>query len=233
MLRGLLGATNASTWAFVEKTHPTPGFIPEVVMPAEGQILAQLDNDPAVSGHLSESYRLHADPDSTGGTEWITTGPFETTEGSLTKNFITGVVNERTTESKQIMAWVRTDASKSANFQQYDYTYFNNHLLIAGIPAVASLEKLDDPKETAAFSTVGLDGIRSGADAYQKPLLPVLDAIKDSRDGSPIFRAYLFLRVMDLMKLQPDAWGLLFCPAARKGARGPKAYPEHCRWGGQ
>jgi hypothetical protein len=59
-----------------------------------------------------------------------------------------------------------------------------------------------------------LEKVWSG-DAYSKPLLEVLDSIKDSREGSPLFRAYLFLRLMDLMNLQPDAWGLTFCPAAR------------------
>jgi hypothetical protein len=45
--------------------------------------------------------------------------------------------------------------------------------------------------------------------------LEVLDSIKDSREGSPLFRAYLFVRLMDIMNLQPDAWGLTFCPAAQ------------------
>jgi hypothetical protein len=60
-----------------------------------------------------------------------------------------------------------------------------------------------------------LEKVLASGDSYAKPLLEVLDSIKDSREGSPLFRAYLFLRLMDLMNLQPDAWGLTFCPAAR------------------
>jgi hypothetical protein len=60
-----------------------------------------------------------------------------------------------------------------------------------------------------------LEKVLVGGDSYAKPLLEVLDSIKDSREGSPLFRAYLFLHLMDLMNLQPDAWELTFCPAAR------------------
>jgi hypothetical protein len=59
-----------------------------------------------------------------------------------------------------------------------------------------------------------LEKVWSG-DSYSKRLLEVLDSIKDSGEGSPLFRAYLFLRLVDLMNLQPDAWGLTFCPEAR------------------
>jgi hypothetical protein len=50
-------------------------------------------------------------------------------------------------------------------------------------------------------------------------LLDVLDAIKDSREGSPIFRAQLFCSLVEIMEFQPDAWGLSFCPAARADSK--------------
>jgi hypothetical protein len=59
---------------------------------------------------------------------------------------------------------------------------------------------------------VGLEDF-FGTTAYSKPLLEVLDAVKDSREGSSIFRAYLFLRLVDIMELQPESWGLAFAPA--------------------
>ena len=77
------------------------------------------------------------------------------------------------------------------------------------------LEQIGALNEASSFHSVGLEKVLSGGDSYAKPLLEVLDSIKDSREGSPLFRAYLFLRLMDLMNLQPDAWGLTFCPAAR------------------
>jgi hypothetical protein len=42
--------------------------------------------------------------------------------------------------------------------------------------------------------------------------------VKDSEAGSPIFRAYLFTRLVELMEYQPEEWGLSFCPSARAGA---------------
>ena len=50
-------------------------------------------------------------------------------------------------------------------------------------------------------------------DAYTKSLLGVLDSIKKTDQGSPLFRAYLLSKLVDLMSLRPDAWGLSFCPA--------------------
>src|SRR5262249_14349070 len=54
-----------------------------------------------------------------------------------------------------------------------------------------------------------------GGDTYAQPLLASLDAIKDSEQGSPIFRAYLLCQLVELMQFQPDEWGLSFCPSAR------------------
>jgi hypothetical protein len=55
-LRNLLRATNASTWAFIGKSHPTL-LVPEAIMPAEQQIFQQLNNDPAVNAS-HQRYRL-------------------------------------------------------------------------------------------------------------------------------------------------------------------------------
>jgi hypothetical protein len=195
-LRILLGATNASTWAFIGKTHPAR-LVPEVVMPAEQQIFQQLNNDPAVSTiHLR--YRLWLDQEGKNSVEWITAGSFETSTGW-----------------KQIKAWTPSASATSATFEDRDYGYFDGQYKLSPTRPVYRVEQLDNRDETASFNSVGLEKVLAGGDSYAKPLLEVLDSIKDSRDGSPLFRAYLFLRLMDLMNLQPDAWGLTFCPAAR------------------
>jgi hypothetical protein len=58
----------------------------------------------------------------------------------------------------------------------------------------------------------------SGGSSFTKPGLEMLDVIKSSGDGSPVFRAYLFSSLVELMGFQPDAWGLSFCPSANADA---------------
>jgi hypothetical protein len=195
-LRVLLGATNASTWAFIGKAHPAR-LVPEVVMPAERQIFQQLNSDPAVSA-FHQRYRLWLDQDGKNSVEWITAGSFEASTGW-----------------KQIKAWTPSASATSATFGDHDYGYFDGQYKLSPTQPVYRVEQLDNRDETASFNSVGLEKVSAGGDAYAKPLLEVLDSIKNSTEGSPLFRAYLFLRLMDLMNLQPDAWGLTFCPAAR------------------
>jgi hypothetical protein len=194
-LRILLGATNPSTWAYTGKT-PAAKFIPEIAMPTERRIFEQLNSDPAVSGSHPRS-RLLLDRDGTSSVEWITAGAFETSTGW-----------------KQIKAWTPSASAPSANFADHEYGYFDGQFKLSPTQPVYRVEQLGDRNETAIFNSVDLGKVSSGGSSYGKPLLEVLDSIKDSREGSPLFRAYLFLSLVDLMKLQPDAWGLSFCPAA-------------------
>jgi len=198
-LRILLGATDARTWAFIGKPHPAQ-LVPEVVMPAERQTLQQLNNDPAV-GSIHQRYRLGLDQDGKNSVEWITAGALETSTGW-----------------KQIMAWVPSPSATSATFEDHDYGYFDGHYKLSPTQPVYHLELLNGQDETASFNSVGLEKVLANDDTYAKPLLEVLDSIKNSHDGSSLFRAYLFLRLVDLMDLQPDGWGLTFCPVARAHA---------------
>jgi hypothetical protein len=129
---------------------------------------------------------------------WITAGAFETSSGW-----------------KKITAWASSASATSATFEDHDYGYFDDQYRLSPTQPVYRLEQLDNRDETASFNSVGLEKVLAGGNSYAKPLLEVLDSIKGSREGSPLFRAYLFLRLMDLMNLQPDAWGLTFCPVAR------------------
>jgi len=193
ILRNLLGATNASTWAFIGKAH-TASFVPEVVMPAERQIFQQLNSEPAIS-EIHHRYSIYVYGQFQ--TVWITCGSFEASTGW-----------------KKITAWTPSVSATSATFEDRDYGYFDGKFRLSTTQPVYELSLFDSPDETASFHSVGLEKFWSG-DSYTKPLLEVLDSVKDSREGSPLFRAYLFLRLLDVMNLQPDSWGLTFCPAAR------------------
>lgn len=195
-LRSLLSATNAATWAFINKGKST-SFIPEIAMPAERAFFQRLNADPSVNAS-HQQYRLWLDRENTKSVEWITAGAFETSQGW-----------------KQIKAWTPSATATSASFEDRDYGYFDGQWKMSPTQPIYRLEQVTALKEASAFGEIGLGKVWSGGSTYGKPALEVLDAIKDSRVGSAVFRAYLFCSIVELMEFQPDAWGLSFCPSAR------------------
>ena len=198
-LRSLLGATNAATWAFINQGKPA-GLVPEIAMPAERAFFQRLNADPAVSAN-HQYYRLWLDRESTKSVEWITAGSFENSQGW-----------------KQIQAWTPSASATSATFEDREYGNFDGQWKLSPTQPIYRLERIGNLKEASAFGTIGLGKVWSGGSAYGSPLLEVLDAVKDSRDGSPVFRACLLCSLVELMEFQPDAWGLSFCPSARAHA---------------
>jgi hypothetical protein len=49
--------------------------------------------------------------------------------------------------------------------------------------------------------------------AEETAILPLLETIVNSKQGSPVFRAWLFSRLTDLTKFQPYAWGAAYSPS--------------------
>lgn len=198
-LRSLLGATNAATWAFINKSKPA-SLVPEIAMPAKRAFFQRLNADPAVSAS-HQHYRLWLDRERTKSVDWITIGPFADSLGW-----------------KKIKAWTSSVSATSATFEDRDYGYFDGQWKLSPTQPIHRLEQVSDFKDASAFGTVGLGKVWSGGSTYGRPLLEVLDAVKDSVDGSPVFRAYLLCSLVELMEFQPDAWGLSFCSSARAHA---------------
>jgi len=196
-LRSLLCATNAGAWAFLQKTK-TPHLVPEVVMPAERAIFEQLNSDPAVSG-LHRRYRLTLDPEGRNTVIWITSGAFEPALGW-----------------KKIAACTWAESMTAAAFEEREYGYFDGQYKLSASQPLYRVEQLVQADETAAFNSVGLEKVLTPGDVYSKPLLEVLDSLKASTNGSASFRAYLFITLANVMQLQPQGWGLAFCPAVQK-----------------
>lgn len=193
-LRYLLDATNAATWSYIQK-QPSPDFIPGVVMPAERRILEELDKDPAVSAD-HQHYRFWLDSQGSNTVEWITDGALDTSTGW-----------------KSIPAWTVSATATVADFTSHDYGFFDGQCKLSPTQPVFHIDQLNAPDETVCFHASGLDTLLSNNDTYTKSLLAVLDSIKNSQEGSSLFRAYLFSQLVNLMDLRPDSWGLTFCPA--------------------
>jgi hypothetical protein len=199
VLRSLLDATNAATWAFIKKAK-SPKLIPQIAMPVESGLFKQLNEDPAVNAD-HQRYRFWLDPNGTKTVEWITAGVLDNSVGW-----------------KQIKAWAVSQSDTNATFADRDYGYFGGQWKLSPTQPVYRLDQTSSLKETSAFDVAELGKVWPGADAYARPLLQSLDAVKDSDAGSPVFRAYLFTRLVELMEYQSDEWGLSFCPSARAGA---------------
>jgi hypothetical protein len=198
-MRTLLGATNADTWAFINKRKSTL-LIPEIAMPAERAFLLALLGDPAVSaGH--QRYRLWFDRENTKSVEWITAGSLENSQGW-----------------KQIKAWTPSPSDSSAVFENRDYGYFDGQWKLSPTQPIYRLEQLGSVKVADSFGELNIGKVWSGGSTYERPALEILDAIKNSNNGSSVFRAFLFSRIIELMQFQPEAWGLSFCPSARTHA---------------
>jgi hypothetical protein len=196
VLRSLIGATNPATWAFIRKSKPL-NLTPELVMPAEKSIFQQLNADPAVNGD-HRHYRLWLTGDGTKTVDWVTAGALDTATGW-----------------KQIKAWEVSADATNAVFQDHDYGYFAAQWKLSPTQPIYRLEELPAANATATFTTADLGKIWQNGDTYSGPLLKALDTIKNSNDGSAIFRAYLLCRLVDVMAFQPDGWGLPFCPSLR------------------
>lgn len=199
VLRSLLGVTNTATWAFINKGKPA-NLVPEIAMPAERTFLQRLNADPAISAN-HQHYRLWLDREGTKSVEWITAGSLDNSQGW-----------------KQIKAWTPSVDATSATFGDREYGNFEGQWKLSPTQPIYRLEQVSGLKGPSAFAAVGLGKVWSSGSTYGGPLLEVLDAVKDSRDGSPVFRAYLFCNLVELMEYQPDAWGLSFCPSARTHA---------------
>ena len=62
-------------------------------------------------------------------------------------------------------------------------------------------------------------GIGDPGSSPRMQLVTVLDLIHEDRSTSPLFRAWLYLRVVEMMEVQPEGWGLTFAPLIHRHKR--------------
>jgi hypothetical protein len=195
VLRSLLNATNPATWAFIKKGK-APTLIPEIAVPAERTFFQQLNADPALNAS-HQRYRFGLNPENTKSEEWITVGNLD---GSL--------------GWKTINAWT-VSYDGSVTFSDHNYGFFNGQWKLSAAQPIYKLDHSPNLTEAAPFTAAELGKVWGGAETYNRPLLQALDAVRDSSEGSPICRAYLVCQLAKMMELQPDEWGLSFCPSLR------------------
>jgi hypothetical protein len=77
-----------------------------------------------------------------------------------------------------------------------------------------NIEELAPTPEKELYDRSGLARLLDGnTGQYQTSLLQTLDDINQDRRASPLFRAWLFLQVCEMIDAQPLQWGAAFAPA--------------------
>ncbi len=67
--------------------------------------------------------------------------------------------------------------------------------------------------ECDAYERIGLgDLIDPNTGNYQKPIVQLLDQLARDDGSSAIFRAFVSMRLFELLELRPEAWGTTWCP---------------------
>jgi hypothetical protein len=76
-----------------------------------------------------------------------------------------------------------------------------------------SVEQPTPTPERELYDRAGLSRlIDSNTGKYQVSLLQALDEINQDRRASPIFRAWLFMNVCEIIDVQPSQWGAIWSP---------------------
>ena len=196
LLRSLLCGGNDALWNHLKNSTGSE-FMPKGVMPAEKKHFLELKNEDAINPELySYSLRLTVEPPSS--VTWIT-------EGKLNK-------------SEQVWSKVRVftpgSSATSFGFGVAEYGWFDGRYVLPGNQSLQEIRLIGPCTETKSFFTLRLpELVALHNDTYQFPLLKTLDELKVSREDSPLFRAYLFLRLCEFMELQPEGWGVPFSPS--------------------
>ncbi|MEI7730140.1 MAG: hypothetical protein WCO56_11250 [Verrucomicrobiota bacterium] len=193
LLRFLLNATNASEWAFLNKEQPML-FVPETVFPGEQAFLNHIKQDTAIIGR-HQRLRLWLDEKGTKVLEWIIEGTLNSDAGWHTIN-----------------AYDPSSSKNACVYKVSEYGVFEGKFKLTPTQPIYRIETAEMNNETAAYNSIGLQDM-GGETTYRKPLLEILDNLKKCHSGSPVFRAYLYLRLVEIMRVQPEAWGLAFAPA--------------------
>jgi hypothetical protein len=186
LLAGLLLPEDPAAWERFQRRSEDL-FAPPDIMPGERSLFNQLRDDENI--HNVTICKLT-----------VSTGPVVTREV-----FACGVLTTNRTGRKTGKVYdpgETPDAARALTFKPRDIHR-------------ADIEEVGRAPEAALFERLGLKELidtRTGTN-YSGSLLSALDRINDERAANPVFRAYLALRLGDLMELRATEWGAAWAPA--------------------
>ena len=196
LTQALVCGQNTNLWNQL-KDGQIPNFKPTSVMPAENKLYLALKNAESVGTALhryefllpSNELRrclfpeqLPADPEP----GWVK---------------YTGLILERGIQS--LPAFQKIELSCSGNLWSLSEKQITTF----------KLKYLGQAPESQLFFKAELHkSIGDPGSSPRMQLLKVLDLIHEDRSSSPLFRAWLYLRIVEIMEVQPEGWGLHFAP---------------------
>lgn len=194
----LLCGQNTNLWNQL-KDGKMPALIPSSVMPAEHRLSLILKNVETVATAVhkyefilsSKERRLWLSPNiipNDPGPGW---------------NTYTGI-------------FLEAEMASFPGFQKIDFGYFG---MLWKLPdnQFFKWKPLGKAPEPQLFYQTELHkGIGEIGSSPRLPLVKVLDILHWDRSASPLFRAWLYLKVIEIMEVQPEGWGLPFAPLVQR-----------------
>lgn len=177
--------TNAPISALAE---PRASRIPDQALPIERDILARLRDDENVSGISELAVEVKALP------------PGDANR--IRKLFLRGQLERRITRKSGVVYDPR-ESPGALNFAQKEFGSLDYNVQ----------EPTPSP-ERELYRRLGLENILDAATGkYQASLLQVLDDINLDRTASALFRAWLFMRICEMIDAQPVQWSAIWTPS--------------------
>jgi len=195
LIGGLLLPGQMAVWDRLTNLPATPSFRP--VEPTEQEKVAyrKLNNDP----NAQEIYEYKLITNAVRDNPYLTHIVFTRNKLGTNKSFeAVGAIYD----------WTNHPAALQFAQQKIDKYYF------------ASEEFEGLTPESQAFQTLGLrDLIDPNNGNYQRSILDLLDAVNQDTSSSPLFRAYLEVKLYELAGFRQADWGLPWSPTAAANLR--------------
>lgn len=104
-------------------------------------------------------------------------------------------------------------------FQKIELGYFGNVWKLSDNTTFRPKYVGQAPEPQLFFKAQLHKGIGEPGSPPRIQLVKVLDLIHEDRSTSPLFRAWLYLRIVEMMEVQPEGWGLPFVPLIERHKR--------------
>jgi len=216
ILQSLLFPSNSLAFQFL-KLNPSPSFIARQVVPAEKRLIETLAAVPAMQAELRR-YRFTQVPKG-GSFSWITLGAVTPVAGRST---IPAFCPEELTES---FALVPREFDSYGGYLRVAIGSLKVptsglQTLTSGTTSGSALVAMEDAGPCAEISALApklrTSLLNPQIAQHSVCLLQALDEVRESRAGSPTFRAFLFIQLARLAAIQPEEWGVAFAPMVEK-----------------
>ncbi|WP_395739192.1 hypothetical protein [Prosthecobacter sp.] len=174
---------------------------PDTLLEADLKVILSFLHDERLN-NIFENTLVHYSSKKPSTTIWSTSKPEETVIGGATRWSSKFYVPEPSLTSVMFIQQSFTRAGTAGSYQG---------------DAVQST-RLSQTSEFMNFMEFGRIADEKG-ERVQRPLLDVFDKLNRDTGASPVAKAYVMLKLYDMVKLRPYSWGDHFCPSLQQDIR--------------